>query len=495
MSAMEIVIDSTAQSSAVLAVAVWTKLTTESAKVVFSADAKGRGATPFVVSPETGDVPVVFDVATIVRLIARKQGPSKFLGSTPQMIGEVEEWLHLHSVHASGADTKGLLERLDAHLASRTFVAGHSLSIADIVIYSLIFHLIQAKTLAWKDSDSDKYMNVYRWFTHMQHQREHKLDLSTLPAATKAAIACNTIFCHYFKASPAQLPLSAKANEDRALLLVTPPTPPAAAAPKEVAVVAKVKKVDKILAAKPAAQKADTTTPASTAKTDDKVEKKAPKAAATTAAAPAAAAAVVGGKCGDIHRCMLKVAQILSTAKHPTDERLTVCQLKLGDEPDRQIVCGFGDLDVTKLANSLVVVWCNLKAGPVKEQDSHGRIMLATNESQRAIITPPISAKIGERVSFPGVDASLPIDEPVGSKNVSKILKGFAVTGGQANYMTVPLTTSAGLYFVLFSLVFVLSLFLPLPILSAARILRGTTLYSSMLFLPFPIFFCFFPCS
>lgn len=51
---------------------------------------------------------------------------------------QIDEWLEYASVFSFGSQFESACEHADSHLALRTFLVGHSLSIADIAIWSAL---------------------------------------------------------------------------------------------------------------------------------------------------------------------------------------------------------------------------------------------------------------------------------------------------------------------------------------------------------------------
>lgn len=51
---------------------------------------------------------------------------------------QIDEWLEYASIFSSGSQFESACGNVDGHLALRTFLVGHSLSIADIAIWSVL---------------------------------------------------------------------------------------------------------------------------------------------------------------------------------------------------------------------------------------------------------------------------------------------------------------------------------------------------------------------
>ena len=147
-------------------------------------------------------------------------------------------------------------------------------------------------------------------------------------------------------------------------------------------------------------------------------KEKAPKEA--KAAKPAAAAAA-GSEVAQVYRVDFRIGKILSVEKHPTEARLLVEQIDVGEEKPRTVVSGLADFFTPEqLKDQLVIVMVNLKAGDLKGVVSNGRVMVATSAdgTKKELAQPPQGAKVGERITFASVPAGKAPDEEVAPKKV-----------------------------------------------------------------------------
>ena len=101
----------------------------------------------------------------------------------------------------------------------------------------------------------------------------------------------------------------------------------------------------------------------------------------------------------------------------------------------------------------LVLVLCNLKERTMLGFPSHGMVLCASNKdhSEVKLVSHPVDAKIGERVTVPGFNFDGEETKPfaenkVGKKKIFEKLAPFLVTSeyGVPEFLDRPLMTSAG---------------------------------------------------
>jgi elongation factor 1-gamma len=144
-----------------------------------------------------GKVPVletnegcIFESNAIARYVAR-QGKNVLYGSTPFEAGLIEQWIDFASneIELPGAvwvfpilgfipnnnvatqrakgDIRKSLEVLNKHLQTRTFLVGHRISLADIVVSMALLRLYQR---VLDVGFRKQFVNVNRWFDTVVHQ-------------------------------------------------------------------------------------------------------------------------------------------------------------------------------------------------------------------------------------------------------------------------------------------------------------------------------------
>ncbi|XP_055598100.1 eukaryotic translation elongation factor 1 epsilon-1 [Uranotaenia lowii] len=85
---------------------------------------------------------------------------------------QVAQWIDYSVLFISPAGkdkhvAKTLLEELNKYLESRSYLVNHTLSLADVVV----FYAIQDTMNNLQPLDKEHYLNVSRWFNHLQQQK------------------------------------------------------------------------------------------------------------------------------------------------------------------------------------------------------------------------------------------------------------------------------------------------------------------------------------
>ncbi|XP_028779419.1 glutamate--tRNA ligase, cytoplasmic [Neltuma alba] len=97
----------------------------------------------------------------LLRYIGRVASIPNFYGKNALESGQIDEWLEYAPVFSSGSAFENACKYIDEYLERRTFLVGHSLSVADIAIWSGLGGAGQR----WESlRKSKKYVNLVRWF-------------------------------------------------------------------------------------------------------------------------------------------------------------------------------------------------------------------------------------------------------------------------------------------------------------------------------------------
>lgn len=72
------------------------------------------------------------------------------------------------------------LQELNDYLAQRSYLVGQSLSLADVVV----FYSMCAIMDSLNSSDKEKYLNVSRWYEHIQKMGEIRQNLPLINLST-----------------------------------------------------------------------------------------------------------------------------------------------------------------------------------------------------------------------------------------------------------------------------------------------------------------------
>jgi len=143
---------------------------------------------PLTIDPSlpTGSAPILkfssgeslHGVKPILHYIARSASFSSFSGKNNMEFGHVVEWLDYAPTFFSGSEFENACSFVDGFLASRTFLVGHGLTVADIAVWSNLAGIGQR----WESlRRSKKYQNLVRWFNSID--AEYRDTLNEIVAA------------------------------------------------------------------------------------------------------------------------------------------------------------------------------------------------------------------------------------------------------------------------------------------------------------------------
>lgn len=149
-----------------------------------------------------------------------------------------------------------------------------------------------------------------------------------------------------------------------------------------------------------------------------------------------------------ITRLDIRVGLITKVQKHPDADSLYVEEIDVGEDQNRTVVSGLvKHIPLEEMQNRKVCVLCNLKPATMRGIKSQAMVLCASNKENTKVelIEPPESAKVGERVTFPGFEGA-PDDVLNPKKKVWETLQPDLHTdsGLVAHFKNIPFTTSAG---------------------------------------------------
>lgn len=178
------------------------------------------------------------------------------------------------------------------------------------------------------------------------------------------------------------------------------------------------------------------------------------EASSAAAAAPAVADPLDGYEGPPITALDIRVGRINKVWVHEEADKLFCEEIDVGEDEPRQIASGLRPyMNAEDLEGRMVLVLCNLKARKLAGFPSHGMVLCASNEDHSVVklVSVPVEAKIGERVTVPGFnfegEESAPYAEnKVGKKKVFEKIAPFLQTSeyGVPTFGGRPLLTSAG---------------------------------------------------
>ncbi|MED6224717.1 hypothetical protein PIB30_086795 [Stylosanthes scabra] len=144
----------------------------------------------------------------------------------------------------------------------------------------------------------------------------------------------------------------------------------------------------------------------------------------------------------------IQVGLIRKAWKHPSADSLLVEEIDVGEAKLRQVVSGLAKYcSPDELTNRLVVLITNVKPGKLRDVMSEGLVLCASNEDHSKVepLLPPEGAKIGERVSFSGIDGKPEDVLNPKKKQLEKITPNlFTDEKGVATFKGIPFMTSGG---------------------------------------------------
>ena len=150
----------------------------------------------------------------------------------------------------------------------------------------------------------------------------------------------------------------------------------------------------------------------------------------------------------------IRVGRINKVWTHEEADKLYCEEIDVGEDEPRQIASGLRPyLSEEDLDGRMVLVLCNLKARKLAGFPSHGMVLCASNEDHTDVklVSVPVDAKIGERVTVPGFDFESEEGAPfaenkIGKKKVFEKIAPFLKTSeyGVPEFGGRPLLTSAG---------------------------------------------------
>merc|ERR1711935_608187 len=103
----------------------------------------------------------------------------------------------------------------------------------------------------------------------------------------------------------------------------------------------------------------------------------------------------------------IRVGKITKVYEHPEADKLYIEEIDVGEDEPRTVASGLKPyLKEEEMQDRMVLVLCNLKARKMVGIPSHGMVLCASNEDHTDVrlVSPPVDAKIGERVTIPDFD-------------------------------------------------------------------------------------------
>jgi aminoacyl tRNA synthase complex-interacting multifunctional protein 1 len=333
----------------------------------------------------TAGTPQISPVTTITQSL-RSNNASHLLGNTALEALEVTQWLTFALIAFETKNSE--LSSINASLLLRSFFVGDSMSIADIAMYFYVSSTID-------DSSLIAFHNIKRWFINIQ----------TKLCVKKAIISRGnpTIF---FNGTNSDVSDSSTPGPKHDVNKESPIV--------ENATVEANKKEGKDVKSNGDATKV--------------VEKKKEKKV------------VDAGGNGNIPptplelnpmKLDIKVGVILKCWNHPDSDKLLCEEIDVGEEVPRNIASGIrAHYSAEEMVGKRVVVLANLKERAIAGFKSQGMVLCSCtpDHSQIKLVTPPTSAKPGDRITFPGFDGLPATPNEMAKKKILENLSPFLRT-------------------------------------------------------------------
>ncbi|XP_019731130.1 eukaryotic translation elongation factor 1 epsilon-1 isoform X1 [Hippocampus comes] len=113
--------------------------------------------------------PPLVGLVTIARHLVKEAKQPELLGEAAEDRAVVHQWLEYRVSKLDGCnkeESRTILKDLDLYLQDKVCMAGNHFTLADVLMYNGIHPLIMDLTF----QEKERYMNVTRWFDHIQHR-------------------------------------------------------------------------------------------------------------------------------------------------------------------------------------------------------------------------------------------------------------------------------------------------------------------------------------
>ncbi|EAW55231.1 hCG15559, isoform CRA_e [Homo sapiens] len=129
---------------------------------------------------QTNNGPSLTGLTTIAAHLVKQANKEYLLGSTAEEKAIVQQWLEYRVTqvdgHSSKNDIHTLLKDLNSYLEDKVYLTGYNFTLADILLYYGLHRFIVDLTV----QEKEKYLNVSRWFCHIQHYPGIRQHLSSV---------------------------------------------------------------------------------------------------------------------------------------------------------------------------------------------------------------------------------------------------------------------------------------------------------------------------
>ncbi|XP_060756887.1 eukaryotic translation elongation factor 1 epsilon-1 isoform X1 [Neoarius graeffei] len=112
--------------------------------------------------------PSLVGLATISSHLVHEAKKRELLGDSAEQRAVVQQWLEYRLTrldNCSKDEVKIILKELNQYLVDKVYLAGNSITLADTLVYNGIHPIVMELAVQQKE----EYLNVTRWFDHIQH--------------------------------------------------------------------------------------------------------------------------------------------------------------------------------------------------------------------------------------------------------------------------------------------------------------------------------------
>ncbi|KAF5752628.1 OB-fold nucleic acid binding domain-containing protein isoform 3 [Tripterygium wilfordii] len=324
---------------------------------------------------------------------------------------EIMKWISFaESFPDNSKECVGALNGLNEELAQKSVLLGNGFtpSVADSIVYAAIHSAV----IGLSSADKEKLRHVIRWADYIQSKEDFE-------AFFEKIILKKSEFEPLFQGAKSVAKVEVDLNAKKT--------------------VEDKKHADKSKDSKPDSniKKSDAEKKAAKGKEAAQEKKKAPEADA-----------VDKDKEVGVSLLSIQVGLIRKAWKHPSADSLLVEEIDVGEAKLRQVVSGLAKYCTPEvLTNRRVVLITNVKPGKLRDVMSEGLVLCASNDDHTLVepLLPPEGAKVGERVSFSGIDGKPEDVLNPKKKQLEKITPHlFTDDNGVATFKGIPFMTSGG---------------------------------------------------
>ncbi|GAA5980743.1 hypothetical protein JCM5350_006371 [Sporobolomyces pararoseus] len=304
------------------------------------------------------------------------------LGASEEQRSQAKEWLS--KVESGSFEKAEDVKSINEHLTRKTFVAGESLTAADLAVFAAV-HPYIAKA---SHSDLLSHAAVTRHFDHVQN-------LSVVSTALARSSLFAPVSINVSEVPSVEIKPDVKVKKPKAEGAAEQQQQPKKAANTE-AVVADKKKADQ------RSENAEQVKEKGEKKPKGEKKEKAPKEKKPAPPAPVAEAPAPW-------MVDLRVGKILDVKLHPDADSLYVETIDIGEPEPRTVVSGLVKyMTLDQMRGSTLITVCNLKPVAMRGVKSFAMVLCATSPDGKdggvEFVNPPPGSQPGDRVFFEGFE-------------------------------------------------------------------------------------------